>query len=281
MARFQWNLAVLLAVGVAAGVGCAGDPDLDEVPLGAAVQLTRDDGGLVEGRLLDRTTEEVVVDEGLATREVPRAEIADVRVVEAGEPMPAPPPAATYRMVTLPSGTELQLELTSAVDSGTSQPGDAVTAELVSDVTVDDVIVLPVGSAVTGRVESAETAGKVKGRASVGLVFTSVAVGDEAYPASAAFRFVAPATKAEDAKKIGIPAAGGAVLGAILGGGKGAAIGAAAGGGAGAASVLMTPGDEVRLAPGTTLSVALDEPMDVKVPIRPPIGRQDDGGGAR
>ena len=57
-----------------------------------------------------------------------------------------------------------------------------------------------------------------------------------------------PATKKDDAIKIGAPAAGGAIIGAIVGGGKGAAIGAAAGGGAGTAVVLSTRGKEIRAA---------------------------------
>ena len=43
---------------------------------------------------------------------------------------------------------------------------------------------------------------------------------------------VAPATKKKDALTIGLPAAGGAVVGALVDGKKGAGIGAAVGGGA-------------------------------------------------
>jgi hypothetical protein len=78
---------------------------------------------------------------------------------------------------------------------------------------------------------------------------------------------VAPATKGEDAAKIGIPAAGGAIIGGIIGGKKGAAIGTAVGGGGGAAVVLATPGDEIRLARGAELTLVLDQPIEVRVPI--------------
>jgi len=76
---------------------------------------------------------------------------------------------------------------------------------------------------------------------------------------------LAPATKRQDAAKIGLPAAGGAVIGAITGGKKGAAIGAAAGGGAGTAVVLSTRGREVRLGPGAAVSVRLLEPVTLRV----------------
>jgi hypothetical protein len=77
---------------------------------------------------------------------------------------------------------------------------------------------------------------------------------------------LAPATKGEDAVKVGVPAAGGAVIGGIIGGKKGAAIGTAVGGGGGAAVVLATPGEEIRLARGAVLTLALDQAMEVRVP---------------
>ena len=77
---------------------------------------------------------------------------------------------------------------------------------------------------------------------------------------------VAPATKKKDALKIGVPAAGGALVGALVGGKKGAGIGALAGGGAGTAYVLTTRGKEVRLGRGATVSVRLASPLTVRVP---------------
>jgi hypothetical protein len=75
----------------------------------------------------------------------------------------------------------------------------------------------------------------------------------------------APATKKDDALKIGVPAAGGAIVGGLVGGGKGAAIGTAAGGGAGTAVVLSTRGKEVRLGRGATVLVRLVQPLTVRV----------------
>jgi outer membrane lipoprotein SlyB len=110
--------------------------------------------------------------------------------------------------------------------------------------------------------------GKVKGRASLAIRFTSIVVDGQSYTIAASYSQAAQATKGDDAKKIGIGAAGGAVVGAILGGGKGAAIGTAVGGGAGTAVVLSTSGDEVQWPAGSVIDVALAEPVDVKVPIK-------------
>jgi hypothetical protein len=109
----------------------------------------------------------------------------------------------------------------------------------------------------------------VKGRARLALTFTGVTAHGETHSFEEHYTMVAPATKARDAKTIGIPAAGGAVIGAIVGGGKGAAIGAAVGGGAGTGVVLATAGKEVGLANGAKLSITLDRPLEVRVPIMP------------
>jgi hypothetical protein len=94
-----------------------------------------------------------------------------------------------------------------------------------------------------------------------------VADRSETYKVSASLHRTAESTRESDAKKIAIPAAGGAVVGAILGGKKGAGIGTIVGGGAGTAVVLSTPGDEVHLPRGMALSITLDRALDVRVPI--------------
>jgi hypothetical protein len=53
-----------------------------------------------------------------------------------------------------------------------------------------------------------------------------------------------------------------------VGGKKGAAIGAAIGGGGGTAVVLTTRGPQIRLAPGTELSLPLAASVDVRMPLR-------------
>ena len=74
---------------------------------------------------------------------------------------------------------------------------------------------------------------------------------------------VAPATK-KDALTIGAPAAGGAIVGGILGGKKGAGLGALAGGG-GTAVVLATRGKDVRVGRGATLAVRLSAPLTIRM----------------
>ena len=178
------------------------------------------------------------------------------------------PKAATpsYREVTIPSGTTLSLSLTSAVASDTSKVEDAVSAELTHVVNVDGRDVLPVGSTVSGQVTSANGSGRVKGRADVGFRFNTLTTGGQKYDIStAALSRVAPATKGEDATKVGIGAGAGAIIGGLFGGKSGAAKGAAVGGGAGTGVVLATKGQEMRLAPGADVTTTLTAPLTVRV----------------
>ena len=264
MTRMSRCVAALV---LACAAACNREPSVDTVPVGTDVQLTRDDGAFVEGTLSAKTADAVKVDVGPTTKTVPKNRITNVRVVDESTP-PEPPPMAKFREMTVPAGTKLDLELTSSVSSGTASEGDTVAAKLQRAITVDGVETLPAGSTIKGTVTEAKAAGKVKGRASLALAFTNVVAHDEVYPIDARFELTAPATKKKDAKKIGIPAAGGAVVGAILGGGKGAAIGAAIGGGAGTTAVLVTAGEEVTLPRGTPLDVTIAKPVDVKVPIK-------------
>jgi hypothetical protein len=172
------------------------------------------------------------------------------------------------REVTLPAGTPLTIVLDDSVGSDISRVEQPVRAHLSTGVRVHGETVIPMGSRVSGVVTDATRSAKVKGRAHVALRFDSLTSrgDDQRYQLHAAtIRRVAPGTKKDDALKIGLPAAGGAIVGGLLGGEKGAVIGGAAGGGAGTAVVLTTRGKEVHLPKGTRLTIRLSQPLTVRV----------------
>lgn len=171
------------------------------------------------------------------------------------------------REITLPAGTMLPLTLDSYVASDQSRLEDGVRAHLRRAVVVNGISVIPAGSRVSGHVTSVRRPGRVKGRGYFAFRFNSLSTPDNGRTPISTTRVsrTAPATKGEDALKIGLPAAGGAVIGALTGGKKGAAIGATAGGGAGTAVVLSTRGRDVRLGPGAAVSVQLLEPIRLEV----------------
>ena len=177
--------------------------------------------------------------------------------------------ARVDRVVTVPAGTVLRLRVERGFGSDISRTEDLVRAHLTRPVVVDGRTVVPAGSLATGYVADARRPGKVKGRARVAVRFNRLfpSGDDDRYTIrTRTWSAVAPATKKKDALTIGAPAAGGAIIGGLLGGKKGAGIGALAGGGGGTAVVLSTRGKEVRIGRGATLNVTLTEPVAIRVP---------------
>lgn len=183
-------------------------------------------------------------------------------------PAPAAAAAPVWREVTIPAGTSLPVVLDTSLSSETSRSEQPVTAHLSHPITIDGVTAIPAGSNMTGVVTDATRSGKVKGTAHLAMRFNSLTPrgDDQRYDIrTAAVGRTAESTKKEDAVKIGAPAAGGAIIGAIVGGKKGAAIGTAVGGGAGTGVVLATRGKEVELPKGSALSVRLSEALTVRI----------------
>jgi hypothetical protein len=77
---------------------------------------------------------------------------------------------------------------------------------------------------------------------------------------------VAPATKGEDAARTGFRRPAGRSSAESSAGRRAPRLVPPLGGG-GAAVVLATPGDEIRLARGAELTLVLDQPIEVRVPI--------------
>jgi hypothetical protein len=194
----------------------------------------------------------------------------------ANRPSDAPPVATTGRAdetaasreVTIPAGTNLAIVLDTAVSSATSQIEAPVSAHLSRSITVQGQTALAEGSRISGVVTDATRSAKVKGRAHVAVRFDTLTPrgDDQRYTIhTAAVGRTAAATKKDDALKIGAPAAGGAIIGGLIGGKKGALIGGAAAGGAGTAVVLSTRGKEIGLAKGAALTLRLTQPVTVHV----------------
>ncbi len=182
---------------------------------------------------------------------------------------PAPVPRAQWREVTLPAGTALPLEMTSAISSESAQVETPVSARLSNAVVINGDTVIPAGAVLTGTVTDVERAGRVKGRAHIAFAFNEVRMNNGREDIRTdPVNFEAEATKGEDATKVGAGAVGGAILGGILGGKKGAAKGAIAGGAVGTGVVVATRGKEVAVAEGTNVTATLAQPLTLRIPIR-------------
>jgi hypothetical protein len=204
-----------------------------------------------------------------STTVVAAALIVGVGVDAAAPVTPAAPVARrVVRQVTIPAGTVLRLRVDRSFGSDLSRVEDPVLATLARPIMVGGRTVLREGSLASGYVSQATRPGKVKGRGRVAVRFTRITpAGHEAHYTIQTRPWVgiAPATKKKDALSIGLPAAGGAVVGGVVGGKKGAGIGALAGGGAGTAVVLTTRGKDVRVGRGALLAVRLTAPLTIAV----------------
>lgn len=172
---------------------------------------------------------------------------------------PAPP-----RQFTLAAGTSVPVRTVTTLSTKTSAPGDRFEATLAQDLMVDDYVVAPRGSTVTGKVVDSTQGGKVKGLASISVALASIEgpsgpIAVQTQPIGQQ----AKSSKTKDAAKIGIGAGIGAAIGAIAGGGKGAAIGAGVGGAGGTGMVMMTKGEAATIPSETLLTFRLSAPVTV------------------
>jgi type IV secretory pathway VirB10-like protein len=180
---------------------------------------------------------------------------------------PPPPPVAQFEEVVLPSSSVIGLEIDTPLSSERARIEDRVDARVTRDVVADDRVAIPAGSRVIGAVTMVERGGKVKQSARLGVRFHTVVFADgREMPLSTEPVYREGESPAADsARKIGGAAIGGAILGAIIGGGKGAVIGGATGAAGGSAVVMSGDRHAATLAPGTVVTVRLSAPATIEV----------------
>lgn len=228
-------------------------------------------------------------------------------------PAPGPSPIARQNAldkVVVPAETTIPLELRSTINSRTAYAGQAIYCETIFPITVGNRIVIPVGTYVKGQVTQVTHAGRVKGKAELGLRFDLITLpnganrplratlssfggaGKEGFSRTES-KVEGASSKGEDAGKVAQTTITGAEIGTIAGVGshsvgKGLGIGSAAGAAGGLIWVLASRGKEIVLTPGTNLELQLAAPLtfdedDLDTPARyrtgPEIPRRDPGPG--
>jgi TolA-binding protein len=164
--------------------------------------------------------------------------------------------------VEIPAGTELDVRLQTALNSGTAQVEDRFEATTMADLSADGRVAIPAGAVMRGVVTSVEPATRTNRTAKLTVSFDQVTVNGRDYPIRGT---VTQAIEGEgikgDLPKAGAGAAVGGLLGAVLGGAKGAILGAVIGGGG---TIAATEGKEVELPQGTVLRVRVDSPVQIQ-----------------
>jgi hypothetical protein len=154
--------------------------------------------------------------------------------------------------------------MTDSLDSQTAQVGQVIHGTLAADIIAANMIAIPRGTAVTGRVVDAKDAAHFSGSSLLSVELTQVDLNGHSVPVStAAFSQQGKGRGKNTAVKAGGGAALGAIIGALAGGGKGAAIGAASGGGLGAGVNAVTRGEQVKIPAETLINFKLQTPVTV------------------
>jgi len=171
------------------------------------------------------------------------------------------------REYTIPAGTVIQVRNATELSSSKLSNGAVFDCVLERPLSVDETVLAARGAHVTGLVVSSDPGGRVKGVASMAVTIRAIAgVRDQSIRVRAdSYGAQADTTKGRDAKRTGILAGAGAVVGAIAGGGKGAAIGAGAGAATGVGVNAATRGKAAVIPAETLMEFRLSSPVTVVV----------------
>jgi hypothetical protein len=173
--------------------------------------------------------------------------------------------AATSK-VTVPAGTRILIRMVNSVDSSKQQVGYRFTANLETNLQVDDLVVAPRGSTVYGRLANAKSAGNMSGGAELTLELTDIVVKGTAYPLlTSSYQVASQGQGSKTAKRVVGGTGLGALVGGLAGGGKGAAIGAAAGAAAGTTVSAASKGRQVSVPSESLLEFRLEQPASLPV----------------
>jgi hypothetical protein len=192
-------------------------------------------------------------------------------------PSPAAPRAADPGAnVLVPAGTKIGVSLENGISTATAKPGDSVYFRTTFPITINNKVIIPVGSYMRGEITEAKRPGRIKGKGELRirlltLVFPNgYTVDMNAEPHSADGGHVStdsegnmkgPSGTGKDVTTVATTTAAGAGIGAIAGGAKGLGIGAGVGGAAGLAAVLLSRGPDAQLPRGSTIDLQLERDL--------------------
>ncbi len=187
--------------------------------------------------------------------------------------------------ILVPPGTKVLLALRSGIDTRTARPGDGVYLSSTFPVVVGTHVAIPAGVYVQGVIDRVVRPGRVKGRAQVGMHFTTIIFPNgsvvsipgliNSVPGSAGPKvkdaegtIEQSGSKGRDLGRIArgaeVGAQGGAIGGAVSGSLlRGVGIGALAGGVGGLVYTLLSRGPDMNLEQGQTVEMVLQRPLAI------------------
>lgn len=195
----------------------------------------------------------------------------------------AEPQVEASRSYTVPAGTKVLLSLKNAINTKSAKVGDGVYLVSSFPVVVQNKMLIPPGVYVQGVIDHVQRPGRVKGRAQVGMHFTSMIFPNgsvveipgmvNALPGSGGptvsdkeGTIEQAGSKGKDAATAAGVALSGASIGSIAGAasgspGKGAMYGGLAGAAVGGLVTLFSRGSDIEIEQGTSVEMLLQRPL--------------------
>lgn len=187
------------------------------------------------------------------------------------------PAQTTPQYIVVPTGTRIAVVLENGISTGTAKPGDSAYFRTSFPITIQNKVVIPVGSYLRGEITAVQRPGRVKGKGELRLKLNTLILpngytvdlnaapqstdSDTKTKTDSEGTITGPGGKGKDVATVATTTATGAGIGAIAGGGKGAGIGAGIGGVAGLAAVLLSRGPEAQLPRGSAMDLQLERDL--------------------
>ena len=247
-------------------------PDADSVPPpgDTATAVVADTGAIVAPDTAAPAARDTAARAAPDTAAPTTAETVAARTDTASIPVsdPSPSAAVTQAARTLPIGTEIHAALDDSINSRTDTAGRVVTAVVMENVTGSDgKTLIAAGAPVRFTVTRLSAAKSKSAQGRLALQVDGIGIGGELRRVSADVQPVPHELRGRgvgtsEAAKVGVGAAGGAVLGRVIGGDtRGAVIGGVVGAAGGAVVASQTASRDVVVKARTPVVFVLTEPL--------------------